>query len=335
MVTVKDVAREARVSVGTVSKVLSKDITVKAALRDRVMTAVEQLGYRPNLAARALRTNKLNILGLVVPDISNPFFAQLAKDIEAEAAKQLHTVMLANSDDDPRIETRQIEALLEQSLRGLIVVSSVDGLVTPVTPVATDVPIISVDRRYAHYDLVAADHESGSALVAEHLFNLGHRKFAYISGPQSTEVGRLRKKGFCDQLHRMSKVGHALELQTIEGHFDYVSGEEIARELLSADLTKRPTAIAAASDQQAIGALRIARDLGIDVPSELSIAGFDDITLADLVVPRLTSVSQQTDRMAHLAVHRLLSIEPQSVGDEFVETLLCPRGSTGIACKAR
>jgi LacI family transcriptional regulator len=284
------------------------------------------------LAARALRTNKLNILGLVVPDISNPFFAQLAKDIEAEAAKQSHTVMLANSDDDPRTETRQIEALLEQSLRGLIVVGSVDG---SVTPIATDVPIISVDRRYAQYDLVAADHESGSALVAEHLFNLGHRKVAYISGPQSTEVGRLRQKGFCDQLHRMSKVGDDLELQTIEGYFDYVSGEGIARELLSADVTKRPTAIAAASDQQAIGALRIARDLGIDVPSELSIAGFDDITLADLVVPRLTSVSQQTDRMAHLAVHRLLSIEPQSVGDEFVETLLCPRGSTGIACKAR
>ena len=122
MTTVKDVARKAQVSIGTVSKVLSKDPTVKAALRDRVMGAVEQLGYRPNLAARALRTNKLNIIGLVVPDISNPFFAQLAKDVEAEAAKHEHMVMLANSDDDPVVENRQIESLLAQLPRGLIIV---------------------------------------------------------------------------------------------------------------------------------------------------------------------------------------------------------------------
>lgn len=331
MVTVRDVAREARVSVGTVSKVLSKDPTVKIALRDRVVTAVEQLGYRPNMAARALRTNKLNMLGLVVPDITNPFFAQLAKAIEAEAAKQLHTVMLTNSDDDKRVEARQIETLLEQSPRGLIVVGSANP---SGAPIATEVPIISVDRRYGTYDLIATDHESGSALIAEHLYNLGHRRIAYISGPKSTEVGHLREKGFREQLLRMSESGDPIDLQTIEGHFDYISGEEIARELLSVETANRPTAIAAASDQQAIGALRKARDLGISVPTELSVAGFDDITLADLVVPRLTSVSQQTDRMAQLAVHRLLSVEPHSVGDELVEPLLCPRGSTGITYKA-
>ena len=177
MTTVKDVARKAQVSIGTVSKVLSKDPTVKTALRDRVIGAVEQLGYRPNLAARALRTNKLNIIGLVVPDISNPFFAQLAKDVEAEAAKHEHMVMLANSDDDPVVENRQIESLLAQLPRGLIIVGSVD---LSIVPIKTDIPIISVDRRYADYKLITANHESGSALVAKHLFDLGHRRICLL-----------------------------------------------------------------------------------------------------------------------------------------------------------
>jgi len=326
MTTVKDVAREAGVSVGTVSKVLSDNPTVKRALRERVMLAVDQLGYKPNLAARALRTNRLNILGLVVPDISNPFFAQLAKNIEAEAGKQSHTVMLANSHDDPIIEARQIEGLLAQMPRGLIVVGSIDQ---SVEPILTDIPIISVDRRYANYKLISADHAAGSALVADHLFQLGHRRIAYISGPQSTEVGRLRKQGFCERLQQLATDDETLELQIVEGHFDYTSGEEVARKLLAEEPTIRPTAIAAASDQQAIGALRVARDLGIDVPSELSISGFDDITLANLVVPRLTSVSQRTDDIARIAVRHLLSDGLLSSEDQLVETNLCSRGSTG------
>lgn len=326
MATVKDVAIRAGVSVGTVSKVLSKNPTVKTALRERVMEAVAELGYKPNLAARALRTKSLNILGLVVPDISNPFFAQLAKDIEAEAAKQSHSVMLANSDDDPEIEARQIGALLDQSLKGLIVVGSSDQ---SVSSVRSEIPIVSVDRRYGDCRLISADHEAGSALVAEHLYQLGHRRIAYISGPQATEVGRLRQKGFCQKLEEMAAGNPQLQLQTREGQFDYISGEEIARSLLEAKGDVRPTAIASASDQQAIGALRAARDLGFNVPTDLSISGFDDITLANLVVPRLTSVSQRTDEMARRAVRCLLSGAPLPQDDEYVGTVLQARGSTG------
>ena len=330
MITIKDVASAARVSVGTVSKVLSKNPTVKPALRDRVMSAVKDLGYKPNLAARALRTNRLNMLGLVVPDISNPFFAQLAKDIEAEAAKQAHTVMLANSDDDPGVEARQIEGLLAQMPKGLIVVGSVDQ---STAPIQTDVPIVCVDRRYAGYKLISADHKAGSALVAKHLFELGHRRVAYISGPQSTEVGRLRKLGFCEHLQQLNTSEEPVELQIVEGYFDYSSGEEVARKLLAKEADTRPTAIAAASDQQAIGALHVARDLGVEVPSELSIVGFDDITLANLVVPRLTSVAQNTGEIARLAVQDLLSELPLSTDDQLVETHLCARGSTGVVEK--
>lgn len=329
MSTVKDVAQRAGVSVGTASKVLSRNPTVKPALRERVMRAVDELGYKPNLAARALRTNKVNVIGLVVPDISNPYFAQLVKCVEAEASKQGHMVMMVNTDDDPEIETVQINALLAQSLHGLIVIGSTER---DMEPINTSVPIVSLDRRFLNYQLISADHIGGSAQVAEHLFNLGHRRIAYISGQLSTEVGRLRKKGFCDRLAVLSGKTKPLQLTSIEGQFDYTSADEIARSLLSVDAAKRPTAIATASDQQAIGVLRAARDLNIEVPQQLSIVGFDDIILAELVVPRLTSVSQNTVEMARLAVQCLLSEISTPQKDHLIATDLKERGSTASVC---
>lgn len=328
MPTIKDVAREARVSVGTVSKVLSNDTTVKKALRERVLQTVKTLNYKPNLAARALRTNKANILGIIVPDITNPFFAQLAKSIEAEAAKSSHTVMLANSDEDPEIEARQVQALLDQSPRGLIIVGSLHQMTQDIP---TNVPIVSVDRRYGACQLISTNHETGAARVADHLFALGHRRIAYISGPHSTEVGRLRKSGFCDRIAELATADDPVDLTLHEAHFDYLSGESIAYELLGKDAQARPTALAAASDQQAIGALRAARDLGIDVPTEISITGFDDIALADLVVPRLTTVAQPTAEIACCAVQSLLSGSGASAKDQLIEARLQVRGSTGPA----
>ena len=127
MPTIKDVARKADVSVGTVSRVLAKNETVKEPLKQRVLAAMKELGYKPNLAARALRTNSIDVIGVVVPDITNPFFAQLAKEIEREAASRSHSVMLANSHDDPETERTQITALLDRSVCGLIVIATSDS----------------------------------------------------------------------------------------------------------------------------------------------------------------------------------------------------------------
>lgn len=265
-----------------------------------------------------------------MPDISNPYFAQLVKCVEAEASKQGHMVMMVNTDDDPAIESTQINALLAQSPHGLIVIGSSER---DMGPINTKIPIVSLDRRFLSYKLTSADHVGGSALVAEHLFHLGHRRIAYISGQLSTEVGRLRKQGFCDRLLGLSGGTIPLQLTSIEGQFDYTSGDEIARKLLSVDVDKRPTAIATASDQQAIGVLRAARDLNIDVPQQLSIVGFDAIILAELVVPRLTSVSQNTVEMARLAVHSLLSETALSTEDQVIDTVLKERGSTAVPCQ--
>ncbi|MCK7611771.1 LacI family DNA-binding transcriptional regulator [Roseibium sediminicola] len=323
MPTIKDVARKAGVSVGTVSRVLSKNETVKEPLKKRVLAAMQELDYKPNLAARALRTNSIEVIGLVVPDITNPFFSQLAKNIEMEAAKRGHSVMLANSHDDPQAEKTQISVLLDRSVCGVIVVATSDGGEAH----KADVPIVSLDRRFGTYPLVATDHFNGSQKIADHLVGLGHRRIAYIAGPQSMEVARQRRDGFVARIEALSTPDDPISLTIHEGQFDYDSGEEIGRAILKdAPAGTCPTAIAAASDQQAIGVLRCARDLKLAVPQDLSVTGFDDITLASLVVPRLTTLRQPIERLATSAVERIFAGDQAS--DEAIAGEVVVREST-------
>ncbi|WP_305983734.1 LacI family DNA-binding transcriptional regulator [Roseibium sp. MMSF_3544] len=302
MPTIKDVARKAGVSVGTVSRVLSKNETVKHPLKLKVQAAMKELDYKPNLAARALRTNSIDVIGLVVPDITNPFFAQLVKNIEMEAAKRSHSVMIANSHDDAETEKTQIAALLDRAVRGIIVVATAEGR----SLATTDVPIVSLDRRFGQFPLIATDHYDGSQKIADHLYTLGHRRIAYIAGPLSMDVAQSRREGFVNRIQALSTPQDPIELTVFEGQFDYDAGEELGRTILTkTPASERPTAIAAASDQQAIGVLRCARDLKLDVPNDLSVAGFDDITLASLVVPRLTTLRQPIEALALSAVEQV------------------------------
>jgi LacI family transcriptional regulator len=330
--TIKDVAARAGVSIGTVSRVLAKEAAVRQHLREKVEIAVSELSFRPNLAARALRTNQINVLGLIVPDITNPFFAQLAKSIDAEADLRGHSVMLANSHNDLDAERRHINILLDRAVRGILIVAASDS---QIADIKSNVPIVSLDRRYAGFPLVATDHVMGSALMADHLFDLGHRRIAYFAGPQNTEVGRLRLQGFVSRLEALSQPADPVDIQMFSAQFDFAAGERIARQLLSDTKSKWPTAIAAASDQIAIGALRAARDLKIDVPTDVSIAGFDDISLADLVVPRLTTIRQQTELIAKQAVEiafegRSASIDMSIPGELVVRDSTCPPPSAKL-----
>lgn len=323
MPTIKDVARKADVSVGTVSRVLAKNETVKEPLKQRVLAAMKELGYKPNLAARALRTNSIDVIGVVVPDITNPFFAQLAKEIEREAASRSHSVMLANSHDDPETERTQITALLDRSVCGLIVIATSDISL----PYKADVPIVSLDRRLGDHPLVTTDHFEGSVQVADHLYQLGHRRIAYIAGPSSMDVARRRREGFISRINALSSAQDPIELTVREGQFDYDSGEEICRQMWAQQDTPHPTAIAAASDQQAIGVLRAARDLKLDVPGDLSVAGFDDISLAALVVPRLTTIRQPIAALAVSAINRIFD-PAKDAGDKQIYGTLVVREST-------
>lgn len=325
MATIRDVAELACVSVGTVSRVMSKNTTVKSALKKRVLTAVKELNYKPNLSARALRTNRVDVIGLIVPDITNPFFSQLALCIETEAAKRGHSVMLANSHGDAAIERRQLSALLDHALRGIVVVAASD---TAGPRFETDVSIVSLDRRFDRFPLVSTDHRDGSAKVANYLFELGHRQIAYIAGPQDTEVARARKHGFVARIEQLNRQDAALKVEIFEGRFNYDSGEQLGRRILAGSAPWIPTAIAAASDQLAIGVLRAMRDLDMNAPADCSVVGFDDIELASLVVPRLTTIRQPTERLARAALEHLFSSE-EKIREISIKGELVVRGSTG------
>lgn len=330
MTTIRDVAREAGVSVGTASRALSGNATVAADLRARVAAAVAALGYRPNLAAQTLRTNRTDIIGLVLPDITNPFFAQLAKEIEAAASARGLSVMLSNSLGDAALEAVRVTAILDRGPRGVIVVPSRDGIRVPRR---AGIPCIALDRAIEGLPLVAIDNALSAALAADHLLGLGHRRLAYIAGPAATAVARDRERGFTARIAALARDLGPIEVARREGAFDYASGERLTRELLPeapAPALGRVTAIAAASDQQAIGVVRAARDLGVRVPEDLSVIGFDDIALADLIVPRLATIRQPVRVLAEAAIRRVLDPEDGPSDDRFLGELVI-RGSTARA----
>lgn len=311
MATIRDVARRAGVSVGTVSRVLSKHEAVKTALRENVEKAIQDLNYRPNLVARAMRTNRTDIIGLVLPDITNPFFAQLAKDVEMAAARFGISVMLANSLENAELQELRITAILDRSPRGVIVVATGESIHIKAIG---DVPLVALDRPFPGFPFVSTDHVNSAALAADHLYTLGHRRICYIAGPRDTAVSKLREGGFVERIKVLAQRHEPIDLTVMEGAFDYASGETIARRLLGQRPEERPTAIATSSDQQAIGVIRAARDMGVRIPEDLSVVGYDDITLASLVVPRLSTIRQPTGELAMAAVKMILGGDepPQS-----------------------
>jgi LacI family transcriptional regulator len=306
-VTRDDVARRAGVSVATVSYVLNAGPKpVSAEKRQRVLEAVSQLGYRPNAIARSLRARRTNILGLIVPDSANPYFARLSRSIEDAAAERGYQVVVSNAAEDPEREAAQIEALLRLQVDGLLWVPA--DLSASHAGAPEGVPTVQVDRALppaeaeASGDVIESDNSLGGQLAAEHLLELGHRRIGFLSGP-------------AEHLHtveRLSGARHALGRAGIEpevkhGDFGYRSGYEAGREWCAMRKTERPTAVICANHAMALGVLCAAAEAGVRVPHELSITGYDDIPQARYSVPPLTTVAQPLDEMAREAIDRLLA----------------------------
>ena len=318
-VTIKEVAKDAGVSVGTVSRVLAKTAEVKQPLRERVNRSIIKLKYKPNLAARALRANHVNVIGLMVPDITNPYFAQVANLLESEASKKGYALILASSHGDVNHEARQFSALLDHSPKGIVLIPTSD---TIKMELPKNIRISILDRPLAEMNAIALDQGKSSALAADHLVELGHRKIAYIAGPHDIQTSIEREAGFSNRIAELQSKNDCIELTIFRGQFDYTSGEAIARDILSLVQSKRPTAIAAASDQQAIGAIRAATDMGVSVPNEVSVIGFDDIVLAELLVPRLTTIRQPVYDMVIEALDQILGRDDSICNQRYMGELI-------------
>jgi LacI family transcriptional regulator len=302
-VTSKDIARRLKISQSTVSRALRGDPRVAPGTTARVLEAARQMNYTPNLAARSLITRRTGTVGVVVSDITNPFYPELLEILHNELALAGYRTILFNERTD---------ASVEQHVGDLVKGAAVDGVVyvsaTLDTPLpghgAPGMPTVLVNRYIdsANVDLVVADNHRGGRLVAEAMVELGHRRIAIITGPENTTTSRDRERGFREQLEAAS-----LPLdETLRrvGQFTHHSGYQWCLDLLATE--PRPTAVFAANDVIAFGALDAARRVGIKVPAELSIVGFDDIDMAGWEGFSLTTVRQPLEEMGRATAQLLL-----------------------------
>ena len=318
MVGIHDVARVAGVSASTVSNVLNgRDNRMRAETKARVLAAISELRYMPNVVARQLKSGQNRTIGLIVPSVANPFWGALAYRIEHAAKSFGYKVLMCNAERDPMVEARYAETLLGSGVRGVILSSSPLTLEHLRDLVERGLVVAAFDRRSQGAESVIAcsvsiDQEFGSRLAAQHLIGLGHRRIAFLSGPIGTSSRIGRRNGLKAALARAG-----LELDPdmiwsgggIVGYGD-AEGAELGRigirELLSHN--DPPTGILAVNDMYALGAYAGARDLGFRVPEDLSVVGFDDISLADIVQPALTTVRQPLPAMASAAVEGLIHL---------------------------
>ncbi|MFD3907239.1 LacI family DNA-binding transcriptional regulator [Streptomyces sp. CB04723] len=315
MAGIKDVAAEAGVSVATVSRVLNGHPSVSQEARTRVLAAVEALGYRPNAVARSLRTAQTRTLGLVISDVLNPYFTELARFVEEEARALGYSVIIGNADERPDLQDHHVRTLIDRRIDGLLV-SPADGG----TPLLRDValsgtPMVFVDRWIPGIDVpvVRADGTGAVRDLVAHLHGLGHRRLAIIAGPAATTTGDERVEAFRGALR-----DHGLALPDAyigQGDFQAASGRRATERFL--ELAEPPEVVFAADNLMALGALDAIRARGLRVPDDIALAAFDDIPWFVHTGPPLTAVAQPTADLARAAVRALADrIEgrtPQSV----------------------
>jgi len=329
MSTLLDVARQAGVSPMTVSRVVNGSALVSPALRARVEQALADTGYRPNMLARSLRAQRTDTIALVLPDMTNPFFTTLAHGVESAAREAGLTMILANSDEHEDEEQRLVQALMQRQVDGLLVATAGTGSETIRRSREQGVPLVLVDRppQGGEVDVVRADSETGAHDLGRLLVGLGHREMAVLSGPSTVLTAVHRVTGF-----RRAVVGEAglPEPLVLHGSFTIESGREMALEAMSR--IPRPTALFAANNFIAIGALHALDALGISVPDDIALVAFDDLPEAMVTFPFLTVAAQPAFEVGREGVAMLLDrlADPDRATREVIlPTRLVIRRSSG------
>jgi LacI family transcriptional regulator len=327
---IRDVARRARVSTATVSRALNRPHSVSTAVRLRVVRAVEELGYVPHAAARALTTRRSQTIGAIIPTIDNAIFAKGIQALNRHLEARDYHALLATSEYDPEIEERQARNLVMRGADGLIFMG--DSHTRRLRAFLRDrgMPYVNtgVYRREGNEACVGFDNRAAAARAAQHLIELGHRRIAMIAGiRRNNDRATDRVAGVSDALRAQ---GLALaEDQVLECRYDYTEAGQALRALLAR--SPRPSAIVCGNDVLALGALFEAQALGVRVPADLSIVGFDDLELARHVRPGLTTMRVPTDQMWRRAADYLLEVlAGRPAVDRYeIEVSLVVRESTG------
>lgn len=325
---IKKVAEHAKVSTATVSRLINKTSYISPETAEKVWSAIEELGYYPNVNARGLASGRSLLLGLIVSDIVNPFFPELVKSFEESAMEQGYEIITANTNYDPARTALRVRQLIERRVDGVAVMTSemdqslIDELAT------RGIPIVFLDTGKVRENIsnVRIDYEQGIREAVNHLLELGHRRIGFISGPLDLKSARIRRSAFLKFLKNQGII-EKKELVTM-GNYRIGGGKEAMTKLLK--LKERPTAVLASNDLTAIGALQALRTHGLRVPEDLSLIGFDDIDLAQSTDPPLTTINVSRSKVAKSAFELLFaSISGKTVEKELhVETNLVIREST-------
>ncbi|BER92329.1 LacI family DNA-binding transcriptional regulator [Atrimonas thermophila] len=307
MPSIKDVAKLAGVSIATVSRVINNSGKVSPERRSRVIEAIEKLNYQPNLLARGLRQQKTRLVGCLVPDVENLVFARLAKYLEEFLSAHGYSVILCNTNNDKNKEKNYLSVLIQRKVDGIIFSRVSDESILFMSSYFKQVPYVVLDRtlEIEFAPTVKLDNFLGGFLAAQHLVEMGHRHLACITGPLKIRLCRERLEGFREGL---KVAGIDLHSEYIfESDFKINGGKEAALKMLATG-GGLPTAVFAHNDMMAFGAMQAFRDKGLDIPKDISVVGFDNIPICEVVSPPLTTVAQPFEEMARLGVELLDSL---------------------------
>ena len=330
---IREIAKRAKVSTATVSRVINRVPTVNAQLAKRVWNVVEELGYYPNTQARALVSGRSRIFGLVISDITNPFFPEIVQVFEAIAVQHHYEILLTSTENDPKRMEQSVRRMIERRVEGVAVMTFgmeevlLEGLKVRKVPLV----FVDVGPPLPRVSNIRIDYLNGIRQAVQHLAALRHQRISFIAGPLRLKSAVARRQAF---IQAMREIGlEARSELIIEGDHTMEGGMAAFAQLLN--LADRPTAVMCSNDMTAIGVMRKSHDAGIAIPRDVSVVGFDDIRMAQFVIPPLTSIQMSQAELARLAFHALLSdverTTPAANGSEYIlRTSLVLRESTSL-----
>lgn len=299
MANIKDVAIEAGVSTATVSRVLSKKPYITSNMRDRVLAAVQKLGYRPNQVARSLRSQKSTIIGLIVSDVCNPFFTEVSRTVEDCAYEQGYSVFLCNSDGDEKKELKYLHEMYDKNVAGVII-SPTKNTCDNFNKLSFNIPMVIYDRTAQGCDVdnITIDNIDAAYLLTKHLISNGYKRLAGVFCNEIT--GLERRKGFIKAI----KEANLEQPQIVMIPSKISAGYTATLKLLN--LTPHPDAILATDNIILEGSMHAILELGLNIPNEVALVGFDDVSWMTLVKPPITVIRQPTDEIGRMAVDLII-----------------------------
>lgn len=293
--TLKEVAKAAGVSLASASYAINGAGSVGEATREHILKVAAELGYRPNQSAKAMKTGKTGAIGLIVPDLTNPFFPGLAQVVIQAARAHGYSVFLTDTEGSTEEEQRAVNLMIDHGVDGVIWFPIADD--GPVGKLIEGVPTVVLDRNLPGYDVIQADYADGGRLAAEHLLAAGHVNIGVISGPHAASSARQRAE---------AAIATVRERGNLVWHVHNAYSLDLEPEVAKALESRTATAVITGADLIAIGAMRHIRDMGLVVPDDVSVVGFDDIPWAQLHTPALTTIDMPVEDMAAAAVEALI-----------------------------